>query len=89
MDLSKFPRWPVHRNKTTGLVGIYNHETRLCACKGTGLVPPDNERRSKEVQAYCPYHKCTRYWPQAQKDGSTRFFELTNSGLNTNNELRR
>jgi hypothetical protein len=62
-----------------------------CACKGTGLIPPNSERKGKEVQAYCPLHKdvATQYWPQAQKDGSVRFFELTYKGLNTNKELRR
>ena len=81
-------RWPNHLNKSTGQMSIYNPEAKLCACKGTGLVPPNDERIDKESQAYCPYHKCTRYWPQAQADGSVRFLELTNTGLNLKNERR-
>ncbi len=86
MSTYKSPRWPAHRDKTTGLIGIYNHEAHLCACRGTGLVPTNEERRGEESQAYCPYHKCTRYWPQLQADGSTKFYEIISKGL-TNKEL--
>jgi hypothetical protein len=83
-----FPRWYKHLNKSTGEASIYNPQTRLCACKGTGLVPTNEERIGKEPQAYCPYHKCKRYWPQLQTDGSVKYFELTSQGLNLNNERR-
>ena len=65
---------------------IYHSNSRKCACKGSGLVTPPAERVGREPQCYCPKHICKRYWPQAQEDGSVKFFELDPKGL-TNKEM--
>jgi hypothetical protein len=46
-----------------------------CDCKNTGLIPPSPVPKGT-VQAYCPRHKCQRYWPQAQADGSIKFIKM-------------
>ena len=86
--MSRYTEYDDPRAGTTTKT-IFHKIASKCACKGTGLIPPNNERIGKEPQAFCPLHPCKRYWPQAQADGSVRFFELTPKGLNTNNELRR
>ena len=76
------PRFPLYQHPHAGYdTTIYHKIPQKCACKGTGLVPPNNERIGKEPQAYCPLHICKRFWPQQQKNGSVEFKELGRSGL--------
>jgi len=81
--MSRFTEYPLDRrfNPDSTHTTIYHVDSRKCACKGSGLVPPPAERVGKEPQAYCPKHPCVRYWPQQQKDGSIAFKECASYGL--------
>jgi hypothetical protein len=72
-------KYPTYTNRLTGEQSIYHVDSRKCACKGTGKIPP--VKPLNECQAFCPVHRCQRYWPQAQADGSIQFKPLTRNGL--------
>jgi len=62
-------------------VSLYNVDSKKCACKGTGLIPPKGTVPEGTNQVFCPQHRIKRTWPQAQKDGGVEFKEVTNKGL--------
>lgn len=70
--------YPLYEPYPGGTKSIYHVIGRKCACKGTGLIPPDPLVKNK---VYCPTHRVRRTWPQLQTDGSVQFKELNSKGL--------